>query len=455
MSGRKNRKPNLDSTVYYSETDRRWHGRVTMGVKSNGTPDRRHRSGKTQPEVAEKVRRLEQERDAGKPSRPGRPPKLGEWMATYLDTICENLVASGKMSPRTLDDYRGKNRVWIEPRLGGHRLDRLLPEHLDAAYTQMYEAGLSTSTVLKIHRIISRALTVAVRRGKVGRNVASREHYGDAPEPSDAEIEPFTREEARRILDAAKGRRNAARWSVALALGLRQGECLGLRWSFVDLTTGVIRASFQAGRANWRHGCGDPNACGTLWHRPPCPRSCREHRHRDDCPPGCRVRAHRCPSRTCNPKTCTGHARHCPQRRGGGITFRRRKGRKELTVQCPDELLPLLRAHREVQDLERMTASEEWTDLDLVFATSTGGPISRDDDWRDWKALLRAAGVRDARLHDARHTAATLLLEQGVHVRVVQEILGHARVTTTERYTHVASPQVRDASQRIGEALWG
>ncbi|GAA0382836.1 hypothetical protein GCM10009530_37020 [Microbispora corallina] len=69
------------------------------------------------------------------------------------------------------------------------------------------------------------------------------------------------------------------------------------------------------------------------------------------------------------------------------------------------------------------------------------------------KALLRQAGVREARLHDARHTAGTLLVEQGVHIRVVQEILGHARVTTTERYTHIASPQVKDASERMGAAL--
>ncbi|GGO12769.1 hypothetical protein GCM10010116_25660 [Microbispora rosea subsp. aerata] len=46
-------------------------------------------------------------------------------------------------------------------------------------------------------------------------------------------------------------------------------------------------------------------------------------------------------------------------------------------------------------------------------------------------------------------------MEQGVHIRVVQEILGHARVTTTQRYTHVASPQVKDAGERMGAALWG
>ncbi|GAB2477504.1 tyrosine-type recombinase/integrase [Streptosporangium sandarakinum] len=60
----------------------------------------------------------------------------------------------------------------------------------------------------------------------------------------------------------------------------------------------------------------------------------------------------------------------------------------------------------------------------------------------------------EARLHDARHTAGTLLVERGVHIRVVQEILGHARVTMTERYTHIAGSQVKDASERMGTALW-
>jgi site-specific recombinase XerD len=63
--------------------------------------------------------------------------------------------------------------------------------------------------------------------------------------------------------------------------------------------------------------------------------------------------------------------------------------------------------------------------------------------------------VRDARVHDARHTAATLLIEQGVHIRVVQEVLGHTRGTTTERHTHAATLQMRDASERMSEALWG
>jgi site-specific recombinase XerD len=115
----------------------------------------------------------------------------------------------------------------------------------------------------------------------------------------------------------------------------------------------------------------------------------------------------------------------------------------------------VLRVHRTEQAKERLIAGDRWQDHDLVFATVKGLPIDRTDDWREWHKVLQTAGVRPGRLHDARHTAGTLLIEQGVHIRVVQEILGHTRVTTTERYTHVASPQVRDATERIGRALLG
>jgi integrase len=112
----------------------------------------------------------------------------------------------------------------------------------------MLERGLSSSTVLKVHRILSRAIKIAIRRNKVTKNVAT---LIDAPVANDPDLEPLTRNEARKILEAAKSRRNAARWSVALSLGIRQGEALGLRWSFVDLETGVIKAWYQVQRKPW------------------------------------------------------------------------------------------------------------------------------------------------------------------------------------------------------------
>ncbi|MFI6910293.1 hypothetical protein ACIBKY_54230 [Nonomuraea sp. NPDC050394] len=100
--------------------------------------------------------------------------------------ICERLV----QPPRTLTDYKSKARNWIIPLPGKHRLDKLAPEHVQAAYATTHERGLQPSTILKIHRIISRALKIALRRGKITQNVATlmgRRFCGDhrdrSPDP--------------------------------------------------------------------------------------------------------------------------------------------------------------------------------------------------------------------------------------------------------------------------------
>ncbi|MEV4581878.1 tyrosine-type recombinase/integrase [Nonomuraea jabiensis] len=131
------------------------------------------------------------------------------------------------------------------------------------------------------------------------------------------------------------------------------------------------------------------------------------------------------------------------------------QGQAQAHPRCPLELLAQLKAHREVQDAERERAGDRWEDHGLVFATKHGSPIERTEDWKIWKSILQQAGVRDVRVHDARHTATTLLIEQGVNIRVVQQVLGHTRVTTTERYTHVSAPLMRDAGERLASALWG
>jgi len=74
---------------------------------------------------------------------------------------------------------------------------------------------------------------------------------------------------------------------------------------------------------------------------------------------------------------------------------------------------------------------------------------------RRYLSSTPAAGIRTARVHDARHTAATLLLEQGIGIRVVQQILGHSQLSQTQRYTHVTAVLSQDAADRMSEALWG
>ena len=105
----------------------------------------------------------------------------------------------------------------------------------------------------------------------------------------------LTGEEACRILAAAADRRGGARWSVALALGIRQSEAIGLRWKFVHLDAGTIEVGWQLRRARYRHGCDDPAACTAGRHRVPWPPGCDRHRHRAGCADDCAKRGHRCP----------------------------------------------------------------------------------------------------------------------------------------------------------------
>ncbi|WP_374058816.1 tyrosine-type recombinase/integrase [Planomonospora sp. ID67723] len=99
-------------------------------------------------------------------------------------------------------------------------------------------------------------------------------------------------------------------------------------------------------------------------------------------------------------------------------------------------------------------AGDKWQDWDLVWCMPDGSPIDAGDDWDEWKEILELAEIdKDARVHDARHTAATLLLEQRVDIRVVQAVLGHSQLTTTKRYTHITETLASEAAARMGRAL--
>jgi hypothetical protein len=148
---RSGRAANGRPSVYLGK-DGRWHGRVTMGLKSDSTPDRRHVMGLTQAAVTAKVRALEEQRRTGTVADAGRSPTVEEWLRHWLDNI-----AARKVRASTLDGYRTKVEHRLIPALGKHRLDRLQPEHLEAYYATLTAEGLAPATVLQTHRILSRA----------------------------------------------------------------------------------------------------------------------------------------------------------------------------------------------------------------------------------------------------------------------------------------------------------
>lgn len=395
------RKPNRASTVYEG-ADGWWHGRVTVGVRDDGSPDRRHVMGKTQAVVLAKVRRLEKSRDEGRTPKPGARWTVEQWLEHWLENI-----ARPSLRVRSYEAYRNAVTKHLVPGIGKHRLDRLEPEHLEVLYRKMTSQGAKAATAHQVHRTVRTALGEAVRRGHVSRNVAT---LARAPRVRPEPVEPFTLEEVQAILRASADEPNGARWAVALALGLRQGEALGLHWSDVDLDRGLLSIRRTRSRPRYEHGCS-----------PVCGKS-----------PG-----------------------RCPQRVQSNDDLGETKsdaGRR--TIGLPEELVSILKEHRQEQDVQRAAARQLWVEGDFVFTEATGTPINPVTDYHRWKALLKRAGVREARLHDARHTAATVLLVLGVPERTAMGIMGWSTTAMAARYQHITDPIRASVARQVGGLIW-
>jgi integrase len=358
---------------------------VWMGTKADGTPDRRHVKRSTEAARNKAVRELERKRDAGQVGKPGRTKTVKAMLDRHLDVV----LPQRERAPKTIIGYRSLCKHQIYPRWGGQRIDRLLPEQLEDGYAQMRAAGLAPSSIRKAHAILSSAYEIEVRRGNVARNPCK---LVEPPRLGQPKKTALTRQQARAVLDIAAGRRNAARWSIGLACGLRQGEALGLRWPYVDLDSGELRVWFQLQRLPWRHGCGDVAACTESRHRRPCPRRCPKALRRSGRPHVC-IKAG--DPRICSPG-CDRHAAVCPDRIGGGLVFREIKERRRKTVALPPELVAVLKTQREAQDLEREAAANLWEKHDVVFARENGRPLDPQADLREWSAILAKAGIAHA-----------------------------------------------------------
>lgn len=427
------RAPNGASSIYLG-ADGKWHGRVTVGVKDDGKPDRRHVERKTEAEVIEAVRELERQRDGGSVPKAGsRAWTVETWLTQWVET-----VAAPSVRENTLAGYRTAVYKHLIPGLGAHRLRKLEPGHLEKLYASIIASGAKPGTAHQVHRTAKTALSVALDREYIVKNPAK---LAKAPRVEEDEIIPFTAVEGKRILAAAEKRRNGARFVIALALGLRRGEALGLKWSRIDLDAGLLRTPRQIQRHKWKHGCDDPQKCGERLHKvKPCKQPCT--RHQKACPPVC-------------PPDCARHASACPKRHGGGlreVDVKSKAGRR--TVGIPKPLLDLLRKHKAEQDAERKYAGTEWRDDDWVFTQPTGRPIDPRADHREWKSLLADAHVRDARLHDARHTAATMLLVLRVPLPAIMEVMGWGDAAVAKRYVHVPTEVVAGIAGQVGNFLW-
>jgi integrase len=199
-------------------------------------------------------------------------------------------------------------------------------------------------------------------------------------------------DEARRLITAAGYFRAGAVFSITLGLGLRIGEALALRWSDLKLTDG-----------------GGSVAIARTLHR----------------------------------------------MKGGGTIFGEPKsGASRRKLPLPPFVSAILREHQARQFTEREIAGGEWQEGDLVFCTPIGTPLDYSNVRREFHAVLKAAALPMMRIHDLRHTGASLLVSQGVHLKVIQDMLGHSQISlTADTYSHVGEPQRRESAHQMQAVL--
>jgi len=111
------------------------------------------------------------------------------------------------------------------------------------------------------------------------------------------------------------------------------------------------------------------------------------------------------------------------------------------------------RAHRKAQAADRLRASTAWEDNDLIFCRADGSPYPPDYLSREFKRYAAEAGVPVIKMHEGRHSAASLARDAGVDAKVRQEQLGHATQAMTDHYTHVLADAHLDAAERVARLV--
>jgi len=225
--------------------------------------------------------------------------------------------------------------------------------------------------------------------------------------------------------------------SVATALGLRLGEALGLQWADVDLETGTLRVRQALERSGGDSVARGPMRIGRrdlrkrILAAPKRSAERRELRHQLEALRA-RWRQVRTTLHVTEPKSV----------------------RSRRTIRMPSLLMSALKTHRTCQREVRLAAGAAWEDSGFVFTSPIGTALEQRNVTRQFHELLIAADLPPVRFQDLRHTAATLLLAQGVDPRTIMETLGHSQISLTmNTYSHVLPSLQEDAAAKMNAIL--
>ena len=310
----------------------------------------------------------------------------------FLEWLDQWLVEYKKprLRPLTYESYALMIRAHIGPDLGKVPLSKLQPNMLQSFYNEKLERGRKDGSGGLSSRTV-RYLHTIIRQAlqqavKEGLLFRNPADATSPPTVKTKEINPLTEDELIVFQRAAEGDRFLVAYQLAAATGFRRGELLGLCWDCVNLETGQLIVRRQLLIIN-----------GSL--------------------------------------TLDGSTKS-------------KSGRRSVPVS--ESLVTMLRAHKTKQAREKLKAGSAYQDKGLVFCHTDGSPIIPAEFTRRFQRALKKAGLEKRRLHDLRHTHASLLLAKGVHPKVVQERLGHSSITMTlDLYSHLAPGMQETAAASI------
>ncbi|MGG3466769.1 site-specific integrase [Neobacillus pocheonensis] len=137
-----------------------------------------------------------------------------------------------------------------------------------------------------------------------------------------------------------------------------------------------------------------------------------------------------------------------------GLTFKEPKSGKSRSITITPSLVKELKKIYKQQLENKLSFGQEYHDLDLVFSQINGKPIQPTEMARNYRKMVDKSGLPYIRFHDLRHTHATLLLQQGVHPKVVSERLGHSTIgITMDTYTHVLPNMQKEAAHLLEQLI--
>ena len=364
---------------------------MQVGLDESGRQKRVYITGKRKQAVLDRLVELRSERGKGASARPTFL-KVYEYLINWLENYKRPTIREG-----TYQNYRGLINNKMRPYIGGYRLVDLTPAHIQVMFTSLERAGESPDRRSQAHAVLYSALRSAVKQGLRSTNPC--EAVPSVRLPS-REIRVLDELQSHDLLSAARSSRLYAIYVLAIAIGMREGELFGLKWSDVNWETNTISVKRTVANAIPK-GLSPEEAAA---------------------------------ARTNAPKT--------------------RKSRRNILL--PAVVSSILRDHQ-----ARMTAEGF---LQWVF-TSVRGKLLRRDNFnkRDWKPLLEKANAQlppgrqlpaDLEFRELRHSAATFRVSQGDHPKVVQELLGHARIgITMDVYSHVMPTLQSESAEKLNATM--